>query len=372
MHKSIKAEDLNLVNGRGREPWSDQKIDQFTAKKFPKYTPEEMAELRKIYTPAQIESVKAGEAAIDTRDLTIQGRLRVDPYRFKYLDDFSTIQPIIDKRARRQDPPDPMARFMNLDDFTKDLIEWADKFKVGEVTGTLKKLEDFAPEEFKKIPEKKWPRKVKTDVHQQYMAYLQVEAAKNKDGNATGGDLDLVGGGPTDADVLSYILQRSSMTDKGRTTNSSMAPALANKVPGVAGMYKAPPDPEDAGLDEEGVYQDLKARTGMSVKQIVGLKKRLISHRFVSNQTRLGKIQKIALAFIVGNDDGWIGMGQASAVEREDSMHTAVLRAISNMSPIPRYENRTIYGNSEAKVGGTVIRLFNRPPGRLDVPVLSV
>jgi small subunit ribosomal protein S5 len=360
--KGSKKDDLNLVNQPGKEPWTEKKIKSFTAKKFPKYTPAELAELRKIYTDDQMAAVQAGEAAINPRDLTIQGRLRKDPYRFKYLDDFSTIQPIIDKRARRQPPPDPMARFMNLDEFTQDLIEWADKFQVGETTGTLKKLEDFVPVEFKSTPEAQWPGKVRTNAHESYMAYLQEEAAKGKDSKpAEGGDA-LVNG-PTDADILSYILRRSSMTDNGLVSNSEMAPALANKVPGVEGMYQNPVDPEDEGLDEEGKFQDLKVRTGMSVRQILNLRTKVISRRFVTNQTRLGKVQGSSTAVIAGNENGWIGIGVAYSTEPGDARDKALLKAIENMKPILRYEDRTTYGNLETKISGTVVRLFARPPG---------
>jgi small subunit ribosomal protein S5 len=324
-----------------------------------------MAELRKLYTPEQIEAIVAGEAAINPRDLTIQGRLRKDPYRFNYLDDFSTIQPTIDKRPKRQPPPDPMARFMNLDEFTKDLIEWADQFQIGEVTGTLKKLHDFVPAELRGTPEPQWPAKIRTQAHEQYMAYLQEEAAKGKDGNRNADGGVALTGGPTDGDILQYILQRSSMTDKGLISNSEMAPALPNKVPGVEGMYKNPVDPEDEGLDAEGIYQDLKLRTGMSVRQIMSLKVRVIAHRWVSNQTRLGKVRASAVSVIAGNCDGWIGIGHAHAVEGKDAIHMATNKAIENMKPIMRYEDRTIYGNIETKISGTVVRLFNRPPGKL-------
>ncbi|KAG9981445.1 hypothetical protein KCU78_g21479, partial [Aureobasidium melanogenum] len=34
-----------------------------------------------------------------------------------------------------------------------------------------------------------------------------------------------------------------------------------------------------------------------------------------------------------------------------------------NMKPIPRYENRTIFGEVEGKVGASVVQLSSRPPG---------
>ena len=35
------------------------------------------------------------------------------------------------------------------------------------------------------------------------------------------------------------------------------------------------------------------------------------------------------------------------------------------MKPVPRYENRTIFGDLEHKVGATKVQLFARPPGTL-------
>lgn len=361
-HKSSQADELNLARPKdGGEPWSNQRIKEFTDAKFPKYNQEELDELRKIYTDEQIEAIKAAEAAVDPRDLTIQGRLRTDPFRFNYLDDFSTLQPTIDKRPKRQPPPDPLARFMNLDEFTDDLIKWADKFPVGEVTGTLKKLEDFAPEELKDKPEGQWPAETRKNIHEQYVAYLQNQAENNKNGKSDDGGNMLVG--PTDADVLEYILQRSSMTDKGLISNSEMAPALPNKVPGVEGMYKNPVDPEDEGMDEEGVYQDLKLRTGMTVQELLGLNVKILARRFVSNQTRLGKVQSLSVTAICGNGNGWLGIGQGKAVEPSHAQTQAILKAMENMKPILRYEDRTTFGNLKCKISGTVVELYSRPPG---------
>jgi small subunit ribosomal protein S5 len=258
---------------------------------------------------------------------------------------------------------------MNLDEFTDDLIKWADKFPVGEVTGTLKKLEDFAPEELKDKPEGQWPAEARKDIHEQYVAYLQNQAENNKDGKSDDGGNMLVG--PTDADVLEYILQRSSMTDKGLISNSDMAPALPRKVPGVEGMYKNPVDPEDEGMDEEGVYQDLKLRTGMTVQELLGLNVKILARRFVSNQTRLGKVQSLSVTAICGNGNGWLGIGQGKAVEPSHAQTQAVLKAMENMKPILRYEDRTTFGNLKCKISGTVVELYSRPPGTVPPIFLS-
>ncbi|KAK4180333.1 ribosomal protein S5, C-terminal domain-containing protein [Triangularia setosa] len=366
--RNITARDLGLISQTSRKAdtaVSEEQIDDFTTKKFPKYTDAEKAELMRMYTPEQIAALEAGEASINPKDLTIQGRLRTDIYRLPYIDDFAEHQPIIDKRppasrSRRISPPDPNARFMNTDQFVSDLIEWADKFRVGEPTGTLKRLEDFVPEEWRKVKEAQWPGEVRDEAHSKFKKYLQEEINKAAKHQENGG---VVTGGPTDADVLSYILERSVMTDNNIQTQSSLALALPDKVPGVAGLYKAAVDPADEGLDETGVYQDLKRRSGMSVQEILKLKTKTLVMNHVSNQTRMGKIGSMVVYTVAGNGDGWVGLGYAKSQEPSVANQKARLDAISKMRPIRRYEDRTVYGNVEAKVSGTVVKLFARPPG---------
>jgi small subunit ribosomal protein S5 len=337
----------------------DKKIDKFAEENFPKYTKEEVEELRKWYSPEHIAALEAGEAAIDPRDLTIQGRLRTDPYVMPYVDDFAEMQPIIDKRPQHRAPPDPRARFMDLDEFTEDLIKWADQFTTGDVTGTLKRLEDFVPDEHKATPEAQWPAPVREEAHKAFIEYVEKVATKGDRKEAKG---------PTDADVLQYILERSAMTDNNLTTDTSVAHALPDKVPGVAGMYKIAIDPADGGKDDLGVYQDLKRRTGMSVHEILSLQTKRLVTRTVSNQTRLGKIRKFSVIYVAGNGNGWLGLGVAKSTEAGMAGLKARLLAIQNMQPIRRYENRTIYGKVEAKVSGTIVRMAARPPGK-DAPL---
>ncbi|SPQ27601.1 a76d8f25-5fc5-4141-a590-1ad94b527f5e [Thermothielavioides terrestris] len=349
---SVRAADMGLMD--------EKQIEQFTKEKFPKYTAEEMEQLSKRYSPEQMAAIEAGEAAVDPRDLTVQGRLRTDPYTMPYIDDFAESQPVIDKRPQIHDPPDPLARFMDMDEFTEDLIRWADQFPQGELTGKLKTLADFVPEKYRAIPEPEWPGEVRDEAHKEFQKYIEAEANRQADKRAAGEDAD---GGPTDADVLQYILERSGMTDNNLVSNSSLAHGLPSKVPGVAGRYKNTVDPEDEGLDDAGLYQELKQRTGFSVRQILNLKTKRLVTRMVSNQTRLGKIRKFSVIYVAGNGDGWLGIGEAKSTESTVAVMKARQLAIRNMRPIRRYENRTIYGTVEAKVSGTIVKMAARPPG---------
>ncbi|KAH8899599.1 hypothetical protein GQ53DRAFT_741759 [Thozetella sp. PMI_491] len=330
---------------------SQKDLDKWSSEKFPTYTPEEKAQLSKVYSAEQMAALEAGEAAIDPNDLTIQGRLRKDNYRLPYLDDFRNYEPVVDKRPRDKPPPDPKAKFMDLDEFTDDIIAWADELGKKQRAAPSKTVEDFIPEGFKSIPEAEWPPEARQVAADRYAKYMEKQ------------DKGLEVEGADDFPLFSYMLDRSSMTDNNAESNSQLAPALPNKVPGVAGLYSDPVDPEDEGLDDLGVYKSLKAHTGLSVREIMDIKCKVLVQRIVVNQTRLGKIRSYSVMAVAGNGNGWLGLGMAKSTESTTAVERAKELSIRNMRPIPRYENRTIFGNVEAKAGGTVVQLFARPPG---------
>ncbi|KAI4169016.1 MAG: hypothetical protein LQ346_009001 [Caloplaca aetnensis] len=119
-HKSIKASDLGLVQKKKK----GQK--QVTAKDLPPYSKSDQAALARLYTPAQLAAIEAGEAAVDPQDLAEQGAAREDPMKINYLDDFSTIHPVVDKPIRAPDENyDPNLRFKTGEELTEDLASWA-------------------------------------------------------------------------------------------------------------------------------------------------------------------------------------------------------------------------------------------------------
>ncbi|KAI2471751.1 ribosomal protein S5, C-terminal domain-containing protein [Annulohypoxylon bovei var. microspora] len=309
--KSIRAEEMGLI--------TPAKVEEYGKKTFPQYTPEEMEVLKKRYTPEQMAALEAGEAAIDPRDLTIQGRIRKDPYRLPYIDDFSKIYPIIDKRPRTLPPPNPGSRFMTEAEHAEDLE---------------KRLEALIPK----------------DVNFQGMNMDEIEKVLEE-------RVDFP------MEEAKYFLEPETMTNTNGPTNSALAPALGKKLAGVAGMYKPPIDPADDGKDDQGIYQQLKKRTGLAVGDILQVKTKILVVRFVHNQTRLGKIRSSWMLAIAGNGNGRLGIGEAKSVEHEVAREKAKLLAIQNMKPIRRYENRTIYGMVRGKVGATIVQIDSRPPG---------
>ena len=309
--RNLRAAEMGLV--------TPEKIEEFSKKKFPDFTEADKEILRKRYSPEQLEALEAGEAAVDPKDLTIQGRLRNDPYKFPYVEDFMNIVPVVDKRPKTKGPPVSDSEFMLPDDFRDDLMKWIQSFVPKDIN-----LDGLSDEELQKQIEK-W--------------------------------------GPKDVDTLEYWFERSAMTDNGQGSNTALAPALPEKVPGVAGLYKAEQDPADEGRDPEGMYQDLKKRTNMNLRDILHIQTKILVTRWVSNQTRLGKVKSQYVLAIAGNGNGRLGVGEAKSTEGMVAVNKAKQLAIRNMKPIPRYEKRTIYGNVEAKVGATVVQLYNRPPG---------
>lgn len=147
-------------------------------------------------------------------------------------------------------------------------------------------------------------------------------------------------------------------------------------------LYKKPKQPDkdkkDKGRQNKQVEKAedidphmlrLMQQTGLTQQDIKRIRvKNLVSHRVV-NQTRMGKIQSLYFLTIAGNENGMVGVGEGKAAEDEDGRRQAMMNAIRNMKPIARYEERTIYGDVEAKVGASVVQLFARPPGTCDAKV---
>ena len=331
---------------------SAEDIDNFSRDQFPEYTAKERQELRKTHSPEQLAALEAAEAAVDPRDLAVQGRLRDDPYRLQYIEDFKNRQPAIDKRVKTKPPPNLNARFMNMEEFTDDLGKWAAKFfPEGMRTKTLK---DFVQDDLKDVPEDQWPSRARENAERKLNEY-----ALSADGK-----LNFDGDGPSSTEILNYVLKRSAMVGIGEGSNTALAPTLPKEIPGVSGMYESAIDPEDEGEDDLGEYKELKKLTGMTVKELKSFQIKVLVRRSVVNQTRLGKIRSADVMAVAGNGDGWLGLGIARATESVPAMDKARLAAIREMRPIRRYENRTIYGTVEAKVSGSVVRLSARPPGK--------
>ena len=289
---------------------------------FKAYTEEEKKALAKKYTPAQMEVVEAGEKVVTPDDLDKLGVIRTDAGGLPYLDDLSIVQGVVDKKPEVDEPIDPNARVMTEAEYNLSLQEYLKRFdKFNE--GLNAEAEDYQ-------------ERVRPNRRDVMEALSEAPMFMGSNGPLKGQSF-LAPGVP-------------------KLTAGSEDESLARK--------KAAEGGELDERDPEGIYDQLRKQTGYSLDDIFGFKtKMLVQHRVV-NQTRLGKIQSMYILAIAGDGRGRLGLGQAKGQEVPNTMNLAKISAIKNMQPIPRYEDRTIFGDVEAKVSAVEVKLMARPPGR--------
>lgn len=290
-----------------------------------KYEAADKDALAKRYTPEQLKVIEAGEQSIDLEDVLIQGRPRLDPYRLKYFDDLSHIQPVIDKKPKEKGTIPPNARLLNQKQEADEIAGWiAREWAESEKTAPMS------------MPEK-------------HDGSSKKQHAASK---------------PTRMDFIRYMEESTSMSGGGKRGTSVIAPALG-KIPSVEAMFKKSDEEESVlAIDPAGTYLPLIKQSDLTMVDIQKMTvKILVQHRVV-NQTRLGKIQSIYVLAIAGDRNGMLGIGEGKSQENEDAFDKARRAAVRNMQPIPRYENRTIFGTVEGKVSATEVQIMARPPGK--------
>ena len=147
-----------------------------------------------------------------------------------------------------------------------------------------------------------------------------------------------------------------------RNPRSSLAPEIPK---GLEGLRRPGLQVGDADVDP--TMKRLMRQTGFSLSTIRSFRvKNLVQHR-VNNQTRLGRNQSMYYLTIAGNGRGLLGIGEGKSAEPEDAKRQARFNAIRNLQPIPRYEDRTIFGDVKVKMGAVEIELMTRPPGSSNV-----
>ena len=306
-HRSIKAEDMGLAKPLEKKPKRSERPSQEEYGVQPieahrladpdtlkSYTEEEKVLLRKAYTPEQMISIEAGEAAVDPEDLKSQAVMREDSMALKYFDDLSSINPVVDKPVRApEENYDPNLRFKTEDELLEDLAEFVQN----------------APEEPDTLDWLKFQEKQRLTVGKE-------EAERNP---------------------RSY---------------------LAPKLPVMESLAK-----RAKSEDIEPAVQRLMRQTGYSDLEIKRFRTKVLVSHGVVNQTRMGKQRRQYYLCVAGNGKGLLGIGEGKSSEPEDAKRMATLAAVRNMQPIPRYEERTIYGDVKGKVAGTEVELMTRTPG---------
>lgn len=197
----------------------------------------------------------------------------------------------------------------------------------------------------------------------------QMEAIEVGEASITDEDLRIQGRPRTDPMRISYFDDFSKVrpmidfpVEGAQEEDVEALLKSAPKLPNSSN-YRDERSRDRKAQDTDPRIMRLCQQTGMVPAEVAKLRvKNLVNHRVV-NQTRMGKIQSLYFLTIAGNENGMIGIGEGKAAEDEDGRRQAMMNAIRNMRPVPRYENRTIYGDVEAKVGASVVQLSARSPG---------
>jgi small subunit ribosomal protein S5 len=338
-------------------------IDE-TAKGFTQYTDEELKALKHHYTPEQLAALEEAERAIDLRDLVTQGVFRGDHWRPTYLDDFTTLDPFLDKKQVKD--PSYAGRVKLIDEDTfRDQFEKRqeagdeDPRSIDELFRLAEHRLDLSDKERKFLSGLKRYRG--TDREAEIRSYLEKYAGKFLSKPHDPNESNLDSWARLGADINDPLwLVSGDGKEKGLDEDYS---AVAAEVPKFDDPRIRWPFGEDDDANAAGLKR-LALQTGFTQNEIKRFTvKNLVTHRVV-NQTRMGKIASMYNLCIAGNREGLLGIGEGKSAEPEDSMRQARMNAIRNMKPIHRYEDRTIFGEVKGKVGAVEVQLSSRPPGR--------
>lgn len=108
----------------------------------------------------------------------------------------------------------------------------------------------------------------------------------------------------------------------------------------------------------------LQELTGLSASYIKSLSVRQLISKRVVNMTRKGKIPSFYSLAIVGDRQGNVGIGEGKdSSETSLALSRAHWNAVKNLTYIPRFEDRTIYGSVSHKYHSVLIDLRPAPPG---------
>lgn len=317
---------------------------------FQPYTAREKQLLALKYSPQQLRALEAAEETINPRDLAKRGRMREDPMRIEYKDDFSKILPLIDFPVRAPDEDiDPGIRPLSHEETRARFTEWYEKL-------SRRMVEDAQIKEGVDYEEQETLEDIRTGIEagiypgdgltpEQRMAKLRSWAQRRE-------------GIDDEAEFQRFAADPSNFFHSPRGLLHSQSDSLSADIPRLE-------DPRiiTAVESQEPARERLSMQTGLSNDEMRNLNvKILVAHRVV-NQTRMGKIQSQYYLAIAGDGKGMLGIGEGKSTEPAEGALKSRMMAIRNMRPIPRYEERTIYGEVEAKVGASIVKLSARPPG---------
>lgn len=118
---------------------------------------------------------------------------------------------------------------------------------------------------------------------------------------------------------------------------------------------------QEASTDEEGysVFNYLP----LSRSEMADLHYYPLFTRRITQQTGKGKIHRQYSLVVVGNGNGLVGYGEGKDEELPRATDKAYAEAVRNMDYVERFENRTVWTETQTKLGATRIILRPRPLG---------
>ncbi|KAF2721631.1 hypothetical protein K431DRAFT_294208 [Polychaeton citri CBS 116435] len=322
------------------------KLEQRVERSRP-YTPREKQLLALKYTPEQIAAIEEGEETIQSPQLWAANR-RTDGMRIKYLEDFSKVRPLVDKpiRAPTEDI-DPNIRERTEEEILMQIQKMHNKMSAKMDAEEAREAATKRGQEVDHIlsgPLGERLRDPNLTPEERREIYLELNQLED--------------GVDPNVEFKRMVADPNTLLHSPKGTLDSQSDVLAPTIPKFKSENIYYPDEE-----EDPALARLSLQTGLSREDIRRLRvKTLVAHRVV-NQTRMGKIQSQYFLTIAGNEKGMVGVGEGKAAEEEDGRRQAMMAAIRNMKPVPRYEDRTIYGEVTGKVGASVVQLSARPPG---------
>jgi len=118
---------------------------------------------------------------------------------------------------------------------------------------------------------------------------------------------------------------------------------------------------QEASTDDEG-YSVLN-HLPLSRIEMADLHYYPLFTRRITQQTGKGKIHRQYSLVVVGNGNGLVGYGEGKDEELPRATDKAYAEAVRNMDYVERFENRTVWTETQTKLGATRIILRPRPLG---------
>jgi small subunit ribosomal protein S5 len=118
---------------------------------------------------------------------------------------------------------------------------------------------------------------------------------------------------------------------------------------------------QEASTDEEG-YSVLN-HLPLSRSEMADLHYYPLFNRRITQQTGKGKIHRQYSLVVVGNGNGLVGYGEGKDEELPRATDKAYAEAVRNMDYVGRFESRTVWTETQTKLGATRVILRPRPLG---------